>query len=151
MPVIDEDLTTRPGEGYDSNSARNMSLHRECSKLFLGTRPNNARVIMYVDGKARLTQHHVGACIGDMQVRVFKANSTYSACVAYLRFGHIYDSIYEFEKWSCKPHPSCHRCPASILEFLRTTGLPLPAKSMRASVQLANGNRGCRYLKSRRQ
>ncbi len=31
----------------------------------------------------------------------------------------------------CEPHPSCHRCPAGILEFLRTD-LPVAAKTMHA-------------------
>ena len=31
---------------------------------------------------------------------------------------------------TCEPHPSCHRCPAGILEFLRTD-LPSAPKTMR--------------------
>ena len=32
---------------------------------------------------------------------------------------------------TCEPHPSCHRCPAGVKEFLRTD-LPAAPKSMRA-------------------
>ncbi len=37
--------------------------------------------------------------------------------------------IQEFDKWTCEPPPACHRCPAGILEFLRTD-LPFAPKSM---------------------
>ncbi len=51
-----------------------------CWSRFLGTWPDiddPARVCIYADGKARLTHHHLGACIGDMQVLV--TNSVYFA------------------------------------------------------------------------
>ena len=35
----------------------------------------------------------------------------------------------EFDKMTCEPHPSCHRCYAGIKEFLRTD-LPTAPKSM---------------------
>ena len=37
--------------------------------------------------------------------------------------------IQEFDKMTCEPHPSCHRCYAGIPEFLRTD-LPSAPKSM---------------------
>jgi hypothetical protein len=37
--------------------------------------------------------------------------------------------IQEYDKWTCEPHPSCHRCYAGIPEFLRTD-LPSAPKSM---------------------
>ena len=70
MPIIDEDKSHRPGQGYDSDSARNLRVHHECLRHFL--RPfiqkNNARVILYGDGKARQTRHTIGAFLGDQQV-----------------------------------------------------------------------------------
>ena len=70
MPIIDEDKSHRPGQGYDSDSARNLRVHHECLRHFL--RPfiqkNNARVILYGDGKARQTHHTIGAFLGDQQV-----------------------------------------------------------------------------------
>ena len=38
--------------------------------------------------------------------------------------------IQERDKTTCEPHPSCHRCPAGIEEFLRTD-LPCATKSMK--------------------
>ncbi len=73
MPILDEDKSSRPSQGYYSDSARNVLLHHQCWNLFLQTWPDiedPAHVIMYADGKARLTRHHLGACIGDMQVRI---------------------------------------------------------------------------------
>jgi hypothetical protein len=37
--------------------------------------------------------------------------------------------IQEYDKWTCKPHPSCHRCYAGIPKCLRTD-LPSAPKSM---------------------
>ncbi len=73
LPIIDEEKSLRPTQGYQCDSARNVRLHHQCWNLFLQTWPDiedPARVIMYGDGKARLTRHHLGACIGDVQVRI---------------------------------------------------------------------------------
>ena len=105
LPVLDEDKSKRPTQGYHSSAARNNRLFHACWNNFLGGWPEHsehARVLVYGDGKARLTRHYVGACLGDMQ---------------------------EFDKWSCEPHSACHRCPAGILEFLRTD-LPSAPKTM---------------------
>ena len=38
--------------------------------------------------------------------------------------------IQEFDRITCEPAPSCHRCPAGVKKFLRTD-LPAAPKSMR--------------------
>ena len=44
---------------------------------------------------------------------------------------HIKHILYfqEYDKWTCEPHPSCHRCYTGIPEFLRTD-LPSAPKFM---------------------
>ena len=70
MPIIDEEKSHRPGQGYDSDSARNVRVYHECWRHFL--RPfidkKTASVIVYGDGKARQTRHSIGAVLGDQQV-----------------------------------------------------------------------------------
>ena len=70
MPIIDEEKSHRPGQGYDSDSARNMRVYHECWRHFLRPFIENktASVIVYGDGKARQTRHSIGAVLGDQQV-----------------------------------------------------------------------------------
>jgi hypothetical protein len=71
LPVIDEEKSTRPTQGYDSDGARNVRLFHACWNLLLKTWPEdteNTRVVSYGDNKARVTRHFVGALLGDMQV-----------------------------------------------------------------------------------
>ena len=129
LPVIDEEKSTRPTQGYDSDAARNVRLFHACWNLLLKTWPEdteNTRVVSYGDNKARVTRHFVGALLGDMQVLTMMV----IFCVL-INILHIYNimHIQEFDKWTCEPHPICHRCPAGILEFLRTD-LPFAPKSM---------------------
>jgi hypothetical protein len=129
MPVLDEEKSDRPStQGYECNAARNMRLHHQCWTRFLSLWPDHsehARVVIYGDGKARSTRHFLGALLGDMQVDILHIMHIYHI----YRIKHICH-IQEFDKWTCEPHPSCHRCPAGILEFLRTD-LPFAAKTMR--------------------
>jgi hypothetical protein len=70
--IIDEEKSDRPGHSYDSDAATNVRVHQECWRLSL--RPfienKNARVIIYCDGKARLTRHSIGAVLADQQVYI---------------------------------------------------------------------------------
>jgi hypothetical protein len=71
MPILAKENSSRSSQGYHSDSARNGRLHHQCWNLFLQTWPDiehPAGIIMYTDGKVRLKQHHLGGCIGDMQV-----------------------------------------------------------------------------------
>ena len=83
LPIIDESISLRPGQGYDSDAARNMRVHHECWRHFLQkfVETTEARVINYGDGTARLTRHSVGAVLGDQQVRI-----SYSLYTAYFVF-----------------------------------------------------------------
>ncbi len=51
MPIIDEGKCCRPGQGYDSDAARNVRVHQECWRNFL--RPfiqnTNFSVILFSD------------------------------------------------------------------------------------------------------
>lgn len=73
LPVINEDLSTRPAKGYHSSAARNMRIHHACWRHFLARwikESKHARHVVYGDGKTRLSRHHVGAVIGDQQVHI---------------------------------------------------------------------------------
>jgi hypothetical protein len=73
LPVINEDLSTRPEKGYHSCAARNMRIHHACWRHFLARwikESKHARHVVYGDGKTRLSRHHVGAVIGDQQVHI---------------------------------------------------------------------------------
>ncbi len=74
LPVINEDLSTRPAKGYHSSAARNMRIHHACWRHFLARwikESKHALHIVYEDGKTRLSRHHVvGAVIGDQQVHI---------------------------------------------------------------------------------
>ncbi len=62
MPIIDEEKNFRPGQGYDSDAARNVRIHQECWRNFL--RPfilnTNSRVVLFSDNKARQIRHGIG-------------------------------------------------------------------------------------------
>jgi len=83
LPIIDESVSLRPGQGYDSDAARNLRVHHECWRHFLQkfVEITEARVINYGDCKARLTRHSVGAVLGDQQVHF-----AYSLYIAYFVF-----------------------------------------------------------------
>jgi hypothetical protein len=74
MPIIDEEKSCRPGQGYDSDAARNVRVHQEleCWRNFL--RPfnqnTNSRVILFGDNKARQIRHGIGAALADQQVHI---------------------------------------------------------------------------------
>ena len=72
LPIIDESISLRPGQGYDSDAARSLRVHHECWRHFLQTfvEATEARVINYGDGKARQTRHSIGAVLGDQQVHI---------------------------------------------------------------------------------
>ena len=81
LPVIDEEKSTRPTQGYDSDAARNVRLFHACWNLLLKTWPEDTkipRVVSYGDNRARVTHHFIGALLGDMQVRMI--------CVIYCVF-----------------------------------------------------------------
>ncbi len=63
MPIIDEEKSCRPGQGYGSDAAKTVRVHQECWRIFL--RPfienKNSRVILFGDGKARQIRHGTGA------------------------------------------------------------------------------------------
>jgi hypothetical protein len=132
MPIIDEEKSCRPGQGYDSDAARNVRVHQECWRHFLRPFVNNTdtKVIVFGDNKARQIRHGVGAALGDQQVHiVFCTYFAYLPSLCHIdRILHILH-IQEFDKWTCEPHPSCRRCYAGIPEFLRTD-LPSAPKSM---------------------
>ena len=87
LPIIDESISLRPGQGYDSDAARNMRVHHECWRHFLQkfVETTEARVINYGDGKARQTRHSIGAVLGDQQVHL-----SYSLYIAYCVFYCIF-------------------------------------------------------------
>jgi hypothetical protein len=72
MPIIDEEKSCRPGQGYDCDAARNVRVHQECWRKFL--RPfvqnTNSSVILFGDNKARQIRHGIGAALGDQQVHI---------------------------------------------------------------------------------
>ncbi len=63
MPIIDEEKSCRPGQGYDSDAARNVRVHQECWRNFLCpfVQNTNSRVILFGDNKARQKRHGIGA------------------------------------------------------------------------------------------
>ena len=81
--IIDETISLRPGQGYDSDAARSLRVHHECWRHFLQkfVETTDARVIYYGDCQARLTRHSIGAILGDQQVHI-----SYSLYVAYFVF-----------------------------------------------------------------
>ncbi len=72
MPVIDEEKSRRHRQDYESNAARNTRLYQKCWRRFLGKWPEftkHARLILFGDGKARISRHSLGAFLGDQQVK----------------------------------------------------------------------------------
>ena len=72
LPVLDEEKSFRPGQGYEGDAARNLRIYHECWRLFLAKfneDSKNARVVLFGDGKARVSRHSVGAFLGDQQVK----------------------------------------------------------------------------------
>ena len=72
LPVLDEEKSFRPGQGYEGDAARNLRIYHECWRLFLAKfneDSKNARVVLLGDGKARVSRHSVGAFLGDQQVK----------------------------------------------------------------------------------
>jgi hypothetical protein len=135
MQIIDEEKSCRPGQGYDSYDTINVRVHQECWRNFLHPfiQNTNSRVILFGDNKARQIHHGIGAALVDQQVHI--AYFTYFAHILHiLHISNIYHikhilHIQEYDKWTCEPHPSCHRCYAGAPEFLRTD-LPSTPKSM---------------------
>ena len=66
LPVIDEENSNRPTQGCESNAARNVRLYHQCWNRFLSLWPEqteHALVVLYCDGKARLTRHYLGSMV----------------------------------------------------------------------------------------
>ncbi len=95
-------------------------------------------MILWWQGKADSTFHW---CLAGW----YAGQKYYSKyCTKCLHIVHIHYSLHiwhiwhiqQFDQWTCQcePAPSCHRCPAGVLEFLRTD-LPFAPKNMRARQQ----------------
>ena len=72
LPIIDEEKTLRPGQGYEGGPVRNIRLQHECWRMFFSnwtpTFAGKHRVVIYGDGIARETMHFVAGLLGDQQV-----------------------------------------------------------------------------------
>jgi hypothetical protein len=72
LQVIDEEKSTRPIQGFDSDAARNVRLFHACWNLLLKTWTEDTEitwVVSYGDNlnRARFTHHNVGTLLGNMQ------------------------------------------------------------------------------------
>ena len=90
LPVLDEDKSLRPGQGYEGDAARNLRIYHECWRLFLAKYNEGAkynRLVLFGDGKARLARHSLGAFLGDQQVKyIYWEYSTYCAYLTYFAY-----------------------------------------------------------------
>ena len=75
LPIIDEEKTLRPGQGYEGGPTHNIRLQHECWRMFFSnwtpTFAGKHRVVIYGDGIARETMHFVAGLLGDQQVIIF--------------------------------------------------------------------------------
>ncbi len=118
-------------EGFHSGPARNMRVHHECWIFFLKNwvkESRHPRLVLFGDGEARMCRHHIGTILGDQQVYI----SYHIFYIFYIHDNILHIMILHFQEsdeMTCEPHPFCHRCPARVLEFLRTE-LPVATKIM---------------------
>ncbi len=71
LPIVDNDRSLRPSQGYEGCPARNCRLFNECWKHFLSnwhTFSTKHRLVIYPDGIARETMHFIAGLLGDHQV-----------------------------------------------------------------------------------
>ena len=71
LPIIDNNKTQRPTQGYEGDPARNTRLFHECWKHFLSNWKMFStvhRIVIYADGIARETMHFIAGLLGDQQV-----------------------------------------------------------------------------------
>jgi hypothetical protein len=71
LPIVDNDRSLRPSQGYEGCPARNCRLFHECWKHFLSnwhTFSTKHRLVIYSDGIARQTMHFIAGLLGDQQV-----------------------------------------------------------------------------------
>jgi hypothetical protein len=104
IPVYDESRDKRPGQGFDSTSARKFRLYHQCWIEFLdkwAERTKDAILLPWADGVTRLTRIFVGGVLGDQQ---------------------------EGDKYTGEPCV-CHRCYAPRKRYLDTADFE--AKTMR--------------------
>jgi hypothetical protein len=77
MPNYDNDLTKRPGQGYESDQARKIRLFHDCFRYLLSNWDNqtkSAQNIDWGDQLRRQTRFYLGGLMGDQQVTTFLLN-----------------------------------------------------------------------------
>ena len=71
LPILDNDRSLRPTQGYEGCPARNARLFHECWRNFLSnwdTFSKKHRIVIYSDGIARESMHFIAGLLGDQQV-----------------------------------------------------------------------------------
>ena len=71
LPIVDNERSLRPSQGYEGCAARNCRLFHECWKHFLSNWDmfsTKHRIVIYPDGIARETMHFIAGLLGDQQV-----------------------------------------------------------------------------------
>jgi hypothetical protein len=77
MPTCDNDLTKRPGQGYESDQARKIQLFHDCFRYLLSNWDNqtkSAQNIVLGDQVRRQTRFFLDGLMGDQQVTTFLLN-----------------------------------------------------------------------------
>jgi hypothetical protein len=77
MPNYDNDLTKRPGQGYESDQASKIWLFHDCFRYLLSNWDNqtkSAQNIVWGDQVRRQTRFFLGGLMGDQQVATFLLN-----------------------------------------------------------------------------
>ena len=123
IPVYDESRDKRPGQGFDSTSARKIRLYHQCWIEFLdkwAERTKDAIMLPWADGVTRSTRLFIGGVLGDQQ---------------------------EGDKYTGEPCV-CHRCFAPRKRYLDTADFE--AKTMRKVRQRVEIAAAGGYLKGRR-
>ena len=70
IPVYDESRDERPGQGFNSTSARKLRLYHQCWIEFLdgwAERTKDAMFLPWADGTTRSTRLFIGGVLGDQQ------------------------------------------------------------------------------------
>ena len=123
IPVYDESRDKRPGQGFDSTSARKIRLYHQCWIEFLdkwAERTKDAILLPWADGVTRSTRLFIGGVLGDQQ---------------------------EGDKYTGEPCV-CHRCFAPRKRYLDTADFE--SKTMRKVRQRVEIAAAGGYLKGRR-
>ena len=71
MPNYDQELTTRPGKGYESDPARKIRLFHDCFRHLVSNWDNQTKStqnIVWGDQVRRQTRFFLGGLMGDQQV-----------------------------------------------------------------------------------